>query len=172
MKREAISRGRMRPFPPSAAVVVLVLSRVLCADAQSIAIPEREWNAERISTSKVLPPIAAWRHTASVGSIREPRLQAGRRISVPSIQLAVFPGSFRSGVNRQQPQQQGTERSTRSRVLGGIVGGVGGFFGGMFLGAAIEGDRCECDDPGLVGALIGAPVGGVAGAILGYKFLF
>jgi hypothetical protein len=42
----------------------------------------------------------------------------------------------------------------------------------MFLGAAIEGDRCDCDDPGLVGALIGAPIGGAAGGILGYRFLF
>jgi hypothetical protein len=57
-------------------------------------------------------------------------------------------------------------------VLGAVVGGVGGFFGGLFLGAAIEGDGCNCDDPGLKGALIGAPVGAGAGAILGYKFLF
>jgi hypothetical protein len=63
-------------------------------------------------------------------------------------------------------------RSIRRKILGGVVGGLGGFFGGMFLGAAIEGDRCDCDDPGLVGALIGAPVGAAAGGILGYKFLF
>jgi hypothetical protein len=55
-------------------------------------------------------------------------------------------------------------------VIGTIVGGVGGFFGGGILGAAIEGDRCNCDDPGLVGALIGAPTGAAVGAILGYKF--
>jgi hypothetical protein len=38
--------------------------------------------------------------------------------------------------------------------------------------AAIEGDRCHCDDPGLVGALVGAPVGMAAGSILGWHFLF
>ena len=39
-----------------------------------------------------------------------------------------------------------------------------------YLGAFIEGDRCHCDDPGLKGALIGAPVGAVTGGILGAKF--
>jgi hypothetical protein len=43
---------------------------------------------------------------------------------------------------------------------------------GGYLGAAIEGDRCHCDDPGLKGALIGAPIGAVAGGILGARYLF
>jgi hypothetical protein len=64
----------------------------------------------------------------------------------------------------------GRQRSTTRKVIGTIVGGVGGFFGGGFLGAAIEGDRCDCDDPGFVGFLIGAPTGAAVGAILGYKF--
>ena len=63
------------------------------------------------------------------------------------------------------------QRSTGSKVLGGVIGAVGGFFGGGFLGAAIEGDRCDCDDPGLAGFLIGAPTGAAVGAILGVKFL-
>jgi len=46
------------------------------------------------------------------------------------------------------------------------IGAVGGFFAGAFLGAAIEGDRCNCDDPGLLGAVIGAPVGAATGGIL------
>ena len=65
-----------------------------------------------------------------------------------------------------------TERGVASKVFGAIVGGVGGFFAGGYLGAAIEGDRCHCDDPGLKGALIGAPVGAVAGGILGARYLF
>ena len=69
-----------------------------------------------------------------------------------------------------QAEGVGRQRSTTRKVLGGIIGGVGGFFGGAFLGAAIEGDRCHCDDPGLMGFLIGAPIGAPAGAILGVKF--
>jgi hypothetical protein len=58
------------------------------------------------------------------------------------------------------------------RIAGAAVGATGGFFGGGFLGAAIEGDSCSCDDPGLKGFLIGAPVGAVAGGILGAMWLF
>lgn len=63
------------------------------------------------------------------------------------------------------------ERSLGRKILGGAIGGVGGFFGGAYLGAAIEGDRCNCDDPGLMGALIGMPIGALVGAILGVKFM-
>lgn len=63
-------------------------------------------------------------------------------------------------------------RSTWRKVAGGVVGGVGGFFGGGYLGAAIEGDRCNCDDPGLKGFVVGAPIGALIGGILGAKFIF
>lgn len=70
-----------------------------------------------------------------------------------------------------------TQRAARGRskkriIAGAIVGGVGGFFAGGFLGAHIEGDRCNWDDPGVRGFLIGAPIGAVAGGIVGAKFLF
>ncbi len=51
------------------------------------------------------------------------------------------------------------ERSIGRKILGASIGALGGFFGGGYLGAAIEGDRCQCDDPGLKGAVIGAPIG-------------
>ena len=72
-------------------------------------------------------------------------------------------------------RQSGTSRSSRStgrKIAGGVVGAVGGFFCGGFLGAAIEGDRCDCDDPGFLGFLIGAPIGAAVGGILGAKLLF
>ena len=65
-----------------------------------------------------------------------------------------------------------SERSVTRKVLGALVGAAGGFFAGGYIGAAIEGDRCHCDDPGLMGALIGAPIGAAAGGILGALFLF
>jgi hypothetical protein len=130
--------------------------------------------AEVPHVSERLPESAIWGHTGSMGLLRDYRFQASPRIVHPRNLLAFgMPLENRElAVNRQQPPQASRERSTRRKVFGAIVGGVGGFFGGLFLGAAIEGDRCNCDDPGLLGALIGGPVGGVAGGVLGYKFLF
>jgi hypothetical protein len=54
---------------------------------------------------------------------------------------------------------------TGSRVAWTALAGLGGFFAGGYIGAAIEGDRCNCDDPGFKGALIGFPVGTAAAAI-------
>jgi len=58
-------------------------------------------------------------------------------------------------------------RSVGRKIFGGVLGGAGGFVVGAYLGAAIEGDSCDCDDPGLRGAIIGAPIGLVLGAIAG-----
>lgn len=70
-------------------------------------------------------------------------------------------------------RQSGNRRRSKKRIIAGaIAGGIGGFFAGGFLGAHIEGDRCNCDDPGVRGFLIGAPIGAVAGAIAGGKFVF
>ena len=68
-----------------------------------------------------------------------------------------------------QVSSGGKGQSVGRKVLGGVVGAVGGFFLGGTLGAAIEGNSCACDDPGLKGWLIGAPVGAVAGGIVGVK---
>ena len=66
-----------------------------------------------------------------------------------------------SMTKRRAPRMSGAKRGILTAIAG-----VGGFFGGAFLGAAIEGDRCNCDDPGLVGALIGMPVGAASAAIV------
>ena len=93
-------------------------------------------------------------------------VKGARRATRPPIRSDRFlqaPRSNRSGTRA---------RSKKRIVAGAIAGGVGGFFAGGFLGAHIEGDRCDCDDPGVRGFLIGAPIGAVAGGILGAKFLF
>jgi hypothetical protein len=41
---------------------------------------------------------------------------------------------------------------------------------GSISARRIEGDGCKCDDPGLKGALIGAPIGAIAGGIVGAKW--
>jgi len=61
------------------------------------------------------------------------------------------------------------QRSISRKVAAGLLGAVGGFFAGGYLGAKLE-PPCHCDDPGLRGFIIGAPVGAVIGAILGAKF--
>jgi hypothetical protein len=76
-----------------------------------------------------------------------------------------------TGANANVQPVQTRHRSIGRKILGGAVGAVAGFFAGGYLGAKIEGD-CNCDDPGLKGALIGAPVGAAAGGILGATFLF
>jgi len=76
-----------------------------------------------------------------------------------------------SQASRSKPSKAHT-RSKKRIFAGAIAGAVGGFFAGGFLGAHIEGDRCDCDDPGVRGFLIGAPTGAVLGAIAGGKFLF
>jgi hypothetical protein len=147
---------------------------MVCAYAQEAVEPQEGPAADVQLVSTKFSEVVRWRYMTPVRIREKSRSQAGSRIFLPlDTAGSGIPLDTRAlGVNRQQPPQAGRARSIRRKILGGIVGGVGGFFGGMFLGAAIEGDRCDCDDPGLVGALIGAPAGAVAGGILGYKFLF
>lgn len=59
-------------------------------------------------------------------------------------------------------------RSVRAKqVAGAVIGAIGGFVIGGRLGGWLEGDSCDCDDPGLQGFLIGAPIGAGIGAVLG-----
>jgi hypothetical protein len=51
-------------------------------------------------------------------------------------------------------------------ALGGILGGTAGLFGGAMLGASMEGP-CNCDDPGLMGAIYGGLIGESVGLALG-----
>jgi hypothetical protein len=107
------------------------------------------------------------------------------RLILPNAKVLAEAGQASAALERwQRPQPRATpasssvqapktsrERSVGRKILGGAVGAVGGFFAGGYLGAMIEGD-CNCDDPGLKGALIGAPIGAAAGGILGAMFLF
>ena len=174
MASKQVRRKRKCPVGMVAAVVVSMLLSMVSTYAQETENPGAVPFVGVNHFSERLPKVAAWRYTAAVSIREQYRFQAGSRIILPLDALSFsMPSQSRgAGGNRQQPRPASGERSTRSKVLGGIVGGVGGFFGGLFLGAAIEGDRCNCDDPGFLGALIGAPIGGVAGSVLGYKFLF
>ena len=50
-----------------------------------------------------------------------------------------------------------------------MIGAIGGLLAGGFIGAKIEGDNCRCDDPGLSGFVIGAPIGAIVGGLIGDK---
>ncbi len=113
--------------------------------------------------------------TGAVGAVREvrsePLLAQALRLSAPLVPAREL--EQRPGDDRPQARQGNPGRRTPvRRILGAAVGAVGGLFVGGYTGAWIEGDRCNCDDPGLMGALIGAPVGAAVGGVLGGLFLF
>jgi len=71
------------------------------------------------------------------------------------------PVGFRQ--TRRQPGKSSAPLAARI-TLAAWMGWAGAGVGGE-IGARLEGD-CHCDDPGLKGALIGAPFGGIAGVAL------
>lgn len=56
-------------------------------------------------------------------------------------------------------------RHLTRRGLQTALAAIAGLYAGGYFGASIEGDRCRCDDPGLKGFLIGAPIGAVSAGI-------
>jgi hypothetical protein len=66
----------------------------------------------------------------------------------------------------QQPARDSRSARIAKRIVGGVVGGGGGFLVGGLVGSKLE-PSCGCDDPGLRGFLIGAPIGAVLGAVAG-----
>jgi hypothetical protein len=66
--------------------------------------------------------------------------------------------------SRSQNRPRTYNAAQRIAITAGM--GFAGFLAGGYIGAKIEGD-CACDDPGLQGIIIGAPIGAAAGAIFG-----
>jgi len=85
------------------------------------------------------------------------------RASVAAVRFDASAGADNSAPATARVPRRGM--GTGQRILWTSVAGLGGFFAGAYIGAAIEGDRCNCDDPGLKGALIGMPIGTAAAAI-------
>lgn len=119
---------------------------------------------------------------AQTGPAHAGEVARGSRVAAASVHRLSLEGAF-AGIPlsvqgavpapQTRPEVPSERRKSPWRhVAGASVGALGGFFGGGYLGAAIEGDRCNCDDPGLKGAVIGAPIGAVVGGILGGFFLF
>jgi len=91
------------------------------------------------------------------------------RASVEALRSAPAPAltSGQTGVTVGGPFAKASGQKP-NRALVVTLGVVGGLFGGAYIGAKIEGSGCQCDDPGLKGAMIGAPVGAIAGGVLAW----
>jgi hypothetical protein len=150
-----------------AAVAIFVMLSMATAHAQAVENPAPLEG----STAEVVVHAAEVARGSSAQFLVKPWVADNVRPS-----LVLFSNRVAMGWDPQpkpgpQTPTVSKQRSIRRKVLGAIVGATGGFFAGGYLGATIEGD-CDCDDPGLKGAVIGAPIGAVTGGILGYKFLF
>ena len=130
----------------------------------------------------VIPPAASERQSTadlriaveSIRSLLAPDTFRPDRAKSLKLDFRSAPGSFSTFTRNMSVDQAPTRagfpshrHSTARKIVGAAVGAFGGFFLGGYAGAAIEGNSCNCDDPGLVGFLIGAPVGAVAGGIFG-----
>jgi hypothetical protein len=86
-------------------------------------------------------------------------------------QMTLLPATgatFHQAARFPQTRLQNRPRhyNTAQRIAASVGMGFAGFFAGGYLGAKLEPD-CRCDDPGLQGFIIGAPIGAAAGAIFG-----
>jgi hypothetical protein len=142
------------------------------------AVRRRSAPAAIVTLCLIFPPIAG----AQDVDVERIRALLHRSAAARDVRLTLPADSDRvdartglpplSAAARAQSGARQQRRSVGRVILGAAVGTVGGFFAGGYLGAKIEGNDCNCDDPGFKGFLIGAPIGAVAGGILGGLFLF
>lgn len=138
----------------AALVVMMACVGILWIDNTNVYAQETKDNASLTKLKVDLDPFTLWPVKVERPAMDRPTRSA-RVLQVP-----------RTNASR------GRSRSKTRIAAGAIAGSIGGFFAGGFLGAHIEGDRCDCDDPGVRGFLLGAPIGALAGGLLGAKFLF
>jgi len=157
--------------PGRPGVRVSLLATIACVAIVSVVSTTVYAQAAQVSTI-VVDPEASDRRVSLTNLVinLDPFTLRPAKGASPATRMAM-----RSDRSLQAPTSTPSGARARSKkriVTGAIVGGVGGFFAGGFLGAHIEGDRCNCDDPGVRGFLIGARIGAVVGGIVGAKFLF
>lgn len=141
---------------PSALLALAFVSLAVVAEAQT-------------------PATSALQNLAVERALARAEAGPGSQLKLDAVVFAGPANTQAIGVNQpaqRPPSSLSRQRSAWRRVAGAAVGALGGFFAGAYLGAAIEGDSCNCDDPGLKGAVIGGPTGAVAGGIVGGLYLF
>ena len=74
----------------------------------------------------------------------------------------------RADVHPSLTSPRRSSAATKASIIG--LAALGGLFAGGFTGGLIENAwfRCTCDDPGLRGVMIGAPIGAVVGGIVAF----
>ena len=109
------------------------------------------------------------RATQQVSAVR-PRLRDWPSL-ISREQMHLLPGAGAALHQARRFPQRRSQNHPRTynavqRIAITVGMGFAGFLAGGYVGATIEGD-CACDDPGLQGVIIGAPIGAAAGAIFG-----
>jgi hypothetical protein len=88
-------------------------------------------------------------------------------------ELTVRNGNAVQRVARADVAEIGVRSMNGRRVVSTILGAFSGFFLGGWFGGMLENSvaPCNCDDPGLRGALIGMPAGATVGGVVGYQLV-
>jgi hypothetical protein len=89
------------------------------------------------------------------------------KVAVASVSADANTRVRSAGNSQLRPTQRTRLNSGPRKVAGAVVGVVGGFVAGGLIGASLD-RNCRCDDPGLQGFVIGAPIGAIAGGVLGF----
>ena len=137
-------------------ILTIVFTGAFSETATAQGIPVSTHPAD--DTGLVAPP-ATQRHTVA---IRNWRL-------VEVTDSIEFPAAARRALHQSasiQPVAPPRTYNVGQRIVAAVAMGFAGFWLGGKLGAVLEGN-CRCDDPGMRGFLIGAPIGATAGAIAG-----
>jgi hypothetical protein len=120
-----------------------------------------------LTTFTMFLVLVSFASTAGAQTVDDQRAAPGIwKVAVASVS-ADANTRVRSMGNSQPRLTQTRLHSGPRKVAGAVVGVVGGFFAGGLIGASLD-RNCRCDDPGLQGFVIGAPIGAIAGGVLGF----
>jgi uncharacterized protein YcfJ len=104
------------------------------------------------------------------GSVAAAQTQRTEPFHASSRFVPARPPQLRTTASRQiRPPVARGKQSIARQIGGAFIGGLLGFYVGGHIGAALEGNSCGCDDPGLRGLMIGAPAGAIIGGVIGAR---
>jgi hypothetical protein len=107
-------------------------------------------------------PAAQWWNDPPATPIRE------SLANLSSQQITLADRKISAESQRIYRGRPGRRRSGDRAMWGLFLGAIGGLIVGGIAGAEISAGSCHCDNPELHGFVIGAPIGTVVGAFMGY----